>query len=166
MPRHAPELECSMEDRASLIALTKSRTADVRVVERARNPSRVGQSTHRHVPSDTGPELRSGLSERPCLDSPRSAVVPLRPVASVRPLAPKRLSARNRCQFVRPLLTIELNSLAGERLALGELALRVRRPVPGRPQHPSCPGFSASVKVTRHRAIALWGRHSPFIRST
>jgi transposase len=36
MPRHAPELECSTEDRASLVALTKSGTAEVRVVERAR----------------------------------------------------------------------------------------------------------------------------------
>ena len=36
MPRHAPELECSAEDRASLIALTKSGTAEARVVERAR----------------------------------------------------------------------------------------------------------------------------------
>jgi len=36
MPRHAPELECSIEDRASLVALTKSRTAAARAVERAR----------------------------------------------------------------------------------------------------------------------------------
>src|SRR5271169_4551028 len=36
MPRHAPELECSAEDRASLVALTKSRTAEARAVERAR----------------------------------------------------------------------------------------------------------------------------------
>ena len=36
MPRHAPELECSAEDRASLAALTKSRTAEARAVERAR----------------------------------------------------------------------------------------------------------------------------------
>ena len=36
MPRHAPELECSIEDRASLVALTKNRTAEARVVERAR----------------------------------------------------------------------------------------------------------------------------------
>lgn len=36
MPRHAPELECSAEDRASLVALTKSRTAESRAVERAR----------------------------------------------------------------------------------------------------------------------------------
>jgi transposase len=35
MPRHAPELECSVEDRASLVALTKSRTAESRAVERA-----------------------------------------------------------------------------------------------------------------------------------
>ena len=36
MPRHAPELECSTEDRASLVTLTKSGTAEARVVERAR----------------------------------------------------------------------------------------------------------------------------------
>ena len=36
MPRHAPELECSTEDKASLVAITKSRTAEARVVERAR----------------------------------------------------------------------------------------------------------------------------------
>src|SRR5258706_12535510 len=36
MPRHAPELECSIEDKASLAAITKSRTAEARVVERAR----------------------------------------------------------------------------------------------------------------------------------
>src|SRR4029077_18313235 len=36
MPRHAPELECSAEDRASLVALTKSRTVESRAVERAR----------------------------------------------------------------------------------------------------------------------------------
>src|SRR5271166_2057479 len=36
MPRHAPELECSAEDRASLVALTKSRTVESRAAERAR----------------------------------------------------------------------------------------------------------------------------------
>lgn len=36
MPRHAPELECSTDDRASLIALTKSGTAEARIVQRAR----------------------------------------------------------------------------------------------------------------------------------
>jgi len=36
MARHAPELGCSIEDRASLVALTKSRTAETRMVERAR----------------------------------------------------------------------------------------------------------------------------------
>jgi transposase len=36
MPRYAPELECSVEDKASLVALTKSRTAEARAVERAR----------------------------------------------------------------------------------------------------------------------------------
>src|ERR1700681_2473313 len=36
MPRHAPGLECSAEDRASLEALTKSRTTESRAVERAR----------------------------------------------------------------------------------------------------------------------------------
>jgi transposase len=36
MPRHAPELECSAEDKASLVATTKSRTAEARAVERAR----------------------------------------------------------------------------------------------------------------------------------
>src|SRR5260370_19146948 len=36
MPRHAPELECSAEDKASLIAITKSRIEEARVVERAR----------------------------------------------------------------------------------------------------------------------------------
>jgi transposase len=36
MPRHAPELECSTEDKASLVAITKSRIEEARVVERAR----------------------------------------------------------------------------------------------------------------------------------
>src|ERR1700692_1937481 len=36
MPRHARGLECSAEDRASLEALTKSRTTESRAVERAR----------------------------------------------------------------------------------------------------------------------------------
>ena len=36
MPRHAPELECSAEDKASLVAITKSRIEEARVVERAR----------------------------------------------------------------------------------------------------------------------------------
>jgi hypothetical protein len=36
MPRYAPELECSVEDKASLVALTKSRTAEAHAVERAR----------------------------------------------------------------------------------------------------------------------------------
>jgi len=36
MPRHAPKLECSAEDKASLLAITKSRTAEARAVERAR----------------------------------------------------------------------------------------------------------------------------------
>jgi transposase len=36
MPRHAPELECSAEVKASLVALTKTRTAEARTVERAR----------------------------------------------------------------------------------------------------------------------------------
>jgi transposase len=36
MPRHAPELECSAEDKASLVAVTKSQTAEARAVERAR----------------------------------------------------------------------------------------------------------------------------------
>ena len=36
MPRHAPELECSTEDRASLVALSKNATAEARTVERAR----------------------------------------------------------------------------------------------------------------------------------
>ncbi len=36
MPRHAPELECSPADRASLVGLTKNRTAEARIVERAR----------------------------------------------------------------------------------------------------------------------------------
>jgi len=36
VPRHAPELECSMEDKASLLALTKSHTAEARTVLRAR----------------------------------------------------------------------------------------------------------------------------------
>jgi transposase len=35
MPRHAPKLECSAEDRASLVILTKSRTVEARAVERA-----------------------------------------------------------------------------------------------------------------------------------
>src|SRR5437763_4088678 len=36
MPKHAPELECSLDDRASLVALTRSRTAEARAVGRAR----------------------------------------------------------------------------------------------------------------------------------
>ena len=36
MPRHAPELECSAEDKASLLAIIKSRTEEARLVERAR----------------------------------------------------------------------------------------------------------------------------------
>ena len=36
MPRHAPELECSVEDKASLVTLAKSRTAEAHAVERAR----------------------------------------------------------------------------------------------------------------------------------
>src|ERR1700678_604654 len=36
MPRHAPALECSAEDKASLIATAKSRTEESRAVERAR----------------------------------------------------------------------------------------------------------------------------------
>jgi DNA-directed RNA polymerase specialized sigma24 family protein len=36
MPRHAPELECSVEDKASLIAITKSRIEEARAVQRAR----------------------------------------------------------------------------------------------------------------------------------
>jgi transposase len=36
MVRHAPELECSDEDKSSLLALAKSRTAEAHVVERAR----------------------------------------------------------------------------------------------------------------------------------
>jgi transposase len=36
MPRHAPELECSAEDKASLVAISKSRIEEARLVERAR----------------------------------------------------------------------------------------------------------------------------------
>src|SRR5215469_3962333 len=36
MPRHAPELECSVDDKASLVVLAKSRTAEAHAVERAR----------------------------------------------------------------------------------------------------------------------------------
>jgi transposase len=36
MPRHAPALECSAEDKARLLAITKSGTAEARAVERAR----------------------------------------------------------------------------------------------------------------------------------
>jgi transposase len=36
MPRHAPALECSAEDKASLIAISKSRTEEARSVERAK----------------------------------------------------------------------------------------------------------------------------------
>ena len=36
MPRHAPVLECSAEDKASLLALCKSRSEEARAVERAR----------------------------------------------------------------------------------------------------------------------------------
>src|SRR6266849_1022968 len=36
MPRHAPALECSAEDAASLVAISKSRSEEARTVERAR----------------------------------------------------------------------------------------------------------------------------------
>lgn len=36
MPRHAPVLECSADDKASLIAISMSRTEEARIVERAR----------------------------------------------------------------------------------------------------------------------------------
>src|SRR6266571_4483308 len=36
MPRHAPALECSAEDTASLVAISKSQTAEARAVQRAR----------------------------------------------------------------------------------------------------------------------------------
>src|SRR5260370_30186491 len=36
MPRHAPELECSVEDKESLVALAKSRTVEAAAGERAR----------------------------------------------------------------------------------------------------------------------------------
>ena len=36
MPRHAPELECSAEDKASLVDIAKSRIEEARAVERAR----------------------------------------------------------------------------------------------------------------------------------
>jgi transposase len=36
MPRHAPVLECSAEDKAALIAISMSRTEEARLVERAR----------------------------------------------------------------------------------------------------------------------------------
>ncbi len=36
MPRHAPALECAIQTRAELIALSRSRTAEVRMTERAR----------------------------------------------------------------------------------------------------------------------------------
>src|SRR5579863_4572629 len=36
MPRHAPVLECSAEDKATLIAISMSRAEEARLVERAR----------------------------------------------------------------------------------------------------------------------------------
>src|SRR5579871_6300355 len=36
MPRRAPPLQCSVDDKAELIAIRKSRTEDTRVIERAR----------------------------------------------------------------------------------------------------------------------------------
>ena len=36
MPKHAPELECSVEGKAILVALAKSRTEEAQAVERAR----------------------------------------------------------------------------------------------------------------------------------
>src|SRR6266404_1104333 len=36
MPRHAPELECSAEDKTSLMTIAKSRTTEAHAVERAR----------------------------------------------------------------------------------------------------------------------------------
>src|ERR1039457_2646784 len=48
MPRQAPELECSAEDKASLADITKSRIEEARAVERARIilacPGRQGDS--------------------------------------------------------------------------------------------------------------------------
>jgi hypothetical protein len=35
MPKHAPELECSVEGKAILVALAKSRTEEAQAVERA-----------------------------------------------------------------------------------------------------------------------------------
>ena len=43
MPRHAPELECSVEDKASLIAITKSRIEEARAVEAVRDGARGGR---------------------------------------------------------------------------------------------------------------------------
>lgn len=36
MPKHAPRLECTPETRAELVAISRSRAAEVRMVERAR----------------------------------------------------------------------------------------------------------------------------------
>src|SRR5947208_3348972 len=36
MPRHAPVLECSADDKSSLLAVSASRTEEARLVERAR----------------------------------------------------------------------------------------------------------------------------------
>jgi hypothetical protein len=36
MPRHAAPLECPVQSRADLLAISRSRTAEVRMVERAR----------------------------------------------------------------------------------------------------------------------------------
>ena len=36
MPRHAPVLECSAEERETLVAIAKSRSEEARMVERAR----------------------------------------------------------------------------------------------------------------------------------
>ena len=35
MPRHAPALECSAEDKETLVAISKSRNEELRLVERA-----------------------------------------------------------------------------------------------------------------------------------
>src|SRR5215469_8996680 len=36
MPRHAPPLECSAEEKAALVAIRKSRTENTRVIERSK----------------------------------------------------------------------------------------------------------------------------------
>jgi transposase-like protein len=74
MPRHAPELECSDEDKASLVAIAKSRIEEARAVERARIilaclDGKEIQQVARELGVSIGspsPPLPSGAGASPC----------------------------------------------------------------------------------------------------